>query len=141
MHRMRRRLVASMLGLSVLVGSVAIASVLARPDDVTGRTFRPFRVSGTVKGLYPGRVKTLRVRVRNPNGVPMRVRFVRVRVVSPVSTCPARSVRVKPWRGSVQIRAGASKRLRLQVRMRRWTPDACQGVRYRLRYKGWAVTR
>lgn len=98
-----------------------------------------FRVSGHVKGLFPGRERTMRAEVANPNGFPIVLTRVRATVSSEDPGCAAKNVKVTPWRGSARIGAHAHRRIKLVVRMMRRTPDACQGERFRLRFGGAAA--
>ncbi|HEX6843776.1 MAG TPA: hypothetical protein VF235_01555 [Actinomycetota bacterium] len=137
MRRTRSPLVAVLLGLSLVLGSVALAGVFAAgPDTSDATTQRTFWISGKVRGLYPGRVKTVKVTVRNPSARRLRVTRLAATVSSTTAACPRRAVRVKPWRGELRVPPHSARRVRLAVRMRPTAPDGCQGIRFRLRYHG-----
>jgi len=141
MRRGRRNRTAALIAAATLtLGSVALAAAWSGPEPPAARSVTPtFLVSGSVKGLYPGRVKKLRLKVSNPFGFAIKVRFVRVVPRSRRATCPAKVLRVGTWRGPMRIPAHGSRRIRVKVRLSIDAPDACQGVRFRLRYGGVAV--
>ncbi len=95
-----------------------------------------FRVTGSVKGLYPGERLALRAKVRNPYGFAIEVVRVRAKVTSPVATCPRSAIKVTTWRSSRIVKAHGTRRVTLRVTMRRTAPDTCQGVRFALSYTG-----
>jgi hypothetical protein len=138
MRRITTPLTAIILGTSLVLGAMALARVMGPPEPV-GRAAQTFGVKGKVAGLYPGVRKDLRARVVNRFDHPIRVRKVTATVTSPTPACPASSIRVKPWRGSLRIPARSAKRVTLVVRMRPTAPNGCQGVRFRLRYGGKAL--
>ncbi len=98
-----------------------------------------FHVKGHKQGLYPGRRTTIQVRVKNPNAVPILLRKVKAKVRSPQPGCSSRRVRTTPWKGSRRITPHGYIHLRMRVRMLRGAPDACQGVRFELRYRARAA--
>lgn len=99
-----------------------------------------FRISGHVTGLYPGARTRIRLTVRNPNPYAIRVTKIRTSVKVPArSSCPARSIKVKRFRGSRRIAPRATVRIKVNVSMRAKVPNACAGQRYRLTYRGWAT--
>lgn len=102
-----------------------------------------FGVTGRVRKLYPGARKTMTVRVRNPHGYAIVVRELGVRVrKSDHAGCGRRWVRPKRVvRLSLLVPARSRARASLPVRMRPAAPDACQGARWRLRFRGTAVRR
>lgn len=141
MRRMRSPLVAVLLGLSLLLGSVALAGVLTRPDAKTTKATVAFHVRGTVRGLSPGRLRMMKVTVRNTSSRRLRVTRITATVVRSAPSCPTTAIRVKPWRGKLLVRPGASRKVLLKVRMKPTAPNACQGARFRLRYQGKATVR
>lgn len=98
-----------------------------------------FKVRGSKRGLYPGRKMKMRLRVRNPNPYPIVVRRIKATVHSSQVGCSSRRVRTKPWIGSRRIAPHGRIRMWMRIRMVRGAPDACQGVRFKLRYGGKAV--
>jgi hypothetical protein len=98
-----------------------------------------FRLSGRVKGLYPGARTTLVVRAANPNRFAIRVRSVRATVGRAGSTCSESNVRVRAFRGNRRLQPKSTARFRLKIRMRADAPDSCVGARFPLTYHGEAV--
>jgi hypothetical protein len=99
-----------------------------------------FRIRGNVEGLYPGATKWMRLRVRNPNPFAIRVTRIRSTVQSASgSTCPAKSMRIKPFKGSRRVPAAGTARVKVRVLMRVRAPETCAGQRYRLSYQGRAI--
>ena len=100
-----------------------------------------FRITGHVTGLYPGVHKKLRLRLKNLNPTPIRVVSVRVRVRSTAAACPSNVVRVGRLkrRARVTVKARRVRKVSLPVSMLASAPDACQGARFRLRYRGKAL--
>jgi hypothetical protein len=154
--RASSRITRTILGLLIAVplsAAIGQAEELARPlaigsltsgDPATGGIEvlhrRPiFKVRGHRQGLYPGRRATVRIRVKNPNAFPILLKKVKAKVHSPQPGCSSRRVRTKPWKGSRRISPHGRIYLHLRVRMVRGAPDACQGVRFQLRYGGRAV--
>jgi hypothetical protein len=93
------------------------------------------RISGTVRGLYPGARRVLRLSVRNTRGFPVRVVSLKVRVGNASRACRRRQVRIARVRRSFVVRAHRSRRITVRVTMLRTAPDACQGAVFPLRFK------
>jgi hypothetical protein len=139
---------AKLLLVLVVLASLAQAAEFVRPrpgvdtdpgsSAVVGRA-AVFRVKGSVKGLYPGATKKLRVTVTNPNAFVIVVTRVGAAVRSPDQGCAAKNVKITPWHGRARVSARAHRRMKLAVRMKPGTPDACQGERFRIRFGGTAV--
>ena len=114
------------------------------PGVVGGVTLETsFRVKGRVRKLYPGRRKSMTVHVRNPHGYAIVVRELGVRVrKSDRPGCGRRWVRPKRVvRLSLLVPPHSRARASFPVRMRAAAPDACQGARWGLRFRGTAVRR
>jgi hypothetical protein len=141
MRDRRHPIIAIGLGLSLFFGSVALAGSISRAPSPTRAATPRFHVRGHVRHLYPGARLRFRVRVRNPLDVAIVVRRISARVVSPTPSCPSTSVRVRPWRGAVRIPAHSFRRIRMRARLVRRAPEDCQGVRFRLVFRGQAVKR
>ena len=97
----------------------------------------PLRVSGSVRGLYPGARLPLRLRVRNVRGFPIRVVSLKVRVGNASRSCRRRQVRIGRFRRSLVVPAHKSRRTALPVTMLRSAPDACKGAVFPLRFRAW----
>ena len=106
----------------------------------TSRTPR-FTVKGKVKGLYPGSSKPLTLRITNPNAAPIAVKLVTVKVRSTTVSCPSSAVKATKFHGNKRIGAHRTAKVKLKIRMKATTPDACQGARFRLIYGGKAIGR
>jgi hypothetical protein len=137
--RGRMRSLTAALAVSLLVGSFAFAAVLDRPETDASGTTRTFRVRGNVHGLYPGVNKKMKLHVRNRYDFPIRVLEVRVHVKRPFVGCPAKAVKVRPWHGKLKIPPHGGRVIHVHASMRRWAPNACQGARFPIRYRGRAV--
>jgi hypothetical protein len=108
-------------------------------DAVVAQRAPRFLVKGHVKGLYPGLVRQLRLRITNPNAFPIRVRSVTVKVQSKTASCPSKVLKVRKFAGAKRLGARRSANVKVQIRMRPTATDACQGARFRLVYGGKAV--
>jgi hypothetical protein len=97
-----------------------------------------FGIKGRVRGLYPGARKRLRARLNNPNNFAIRVRSLRVEVLSSNHAgCVRRAIR--PKRSiTLSVRVPPKGRFLVfyPVRMRRTAPEACSGATWRLRFTG-----
>jgi hypothetical protein len=139
-QRIGSRMIVASIVLSVGVATAA-ADIAARPpepDPVASR-HAVFRVTGRVRGLYPGIDRTMRVRIRNPHAFPIRVKRVRVVVSDASPACPASTIRIARGKPARPIRPRRTTKLRLRVRMVEDAPAACAGARYPLRFSGKAV--
>jgi hypothetical protein len=96
-------------------------------------------VTGSVKGLYPGVRKRLRLHVRNRLGVRMRLTNLTVLVRDARWNCRGANVRVGRFRGRVILPARRGRALTLMVSMPKAAPDPCQGAAFRLLFKARAV--
>jgi hypothetical protein len=140
--RIRRLLIGG-----ALVLATAVATAAERTPSPTTASGSPgvaasprFRISGHVTGLYPGARTRMRLTLHNPNPYAIRVTRIRTSVKVPAhSSCPARSIKVKRFKGSRRIPPRANVRIKVNVSMRAKVPNACAGQRYRLTYRGWAT--
>lgn len=98
-----------------------------------------FTVKGKVKGLYPGSSKPLKLRLTNPNDAPITVKLVTVKVRSTAVSCPSSAVKATKFKGNKRIGAHRTAKIKVKIRMKATTPDACQGAKFRLIYRGKAV--
>jgi hypothetical protein len=129
------------------IAAAAAGTALPLPDREAAPQRAPeqaapaLRLSGDVDGLFPGVVTTLRVRVQNRRPFPVLVRSLAVRVGSGRRGCPARVVRVRPFRGRLAVAARRSRTVALRISMARTAPDACRGARFPLRFSAVARRR
>lgn len=100
-----------------------------------------FTVKGKVKGLYPGSSKPLKLRLTNPNDAPISVKLVTVKARSTTVSCPSSAVKATKFKGNKRIGAHRTAKIKVKIRMKATTPDACQGAKFRLIYGGKAVGR
>lgn len=124
------------LGVSAAAAELGGGSLVREPVGVQRATFR---VTGSVGGLYPGAVRTMRVRLRNPHPFALRLRRLRISVVDPAPGCRAGTIRIGRVRRGLVMAARRTTKVRLRVTMRPSAPNACIGARYPLRFSGSAV--
>ena len=110
---------------------------VGRKGEANGR--REFVVSGNVVGLHPGAVKPLVLTVRNPNSVAIRVTSINVAVRAAGATCPATTVVVPGWSGSLLVPRDGTAMVTVSSRMSASAPNGCQSATYLLSYGGSAV--
>jgi hypothetical protein len=144
-QRIKTLIVQATVAAALLSGAIAVAAETgvitddgpahsARPSIGRGPTEK-IRVHGKVRGLYPGAVKQMRVRVRNR--FPERVRLVSVRGwdSSANATCTKAYVRATRFQGRVPIKPGKRVTIRMRVAMRADAPDSCQGAQFPIRFR------
>lgn len=122
-------------------GALAHASGFrADPDEGTAAAGKvaAFRVRGHLKELYPGRATVLSARVTNTGRTPIVVTRLEVAVRSTTVGCPASTLKITPFSGRTRVNGHASVKLKLPALMKSRAPDACQGTRYQLTFKGTA---
>jgi hypothetical protein len=129
------------VALLACLGSLAADGGAIRSDEVVleSSTGGRFSIRGRILGLYPGKRGTLTLRLVNANRFAIRVTSVHVRVANANRACTSWYLLVDDFAGSVRVAARSSRRLRLDVRMRRAAPDACKGATFRLSYRGKAL--
>jgi hypothetical protein len=130
-----RRLLAALLLTGALVMGAIGASALVRDQLVEKPAPRPtFQVRGRVVGMYPGRVRTMKVRIRNPHPFP-----IRARIGDGAPGCRGGYLRVRRLRTPLVIKARSRARTHTRVVLRKAAPDACMGARFPLTFTGKAV--
>ena len=144
MHKpFRATVIAPVLAAILTVSAIALAGTLTtRGTQPTGTAPRSLKIHGHVAGMYPGRHTTLRLHVHNPLDVRVGVYRIRVhvqRASGPAGRCPARMLRILPWRGLARVRADRTRMFKLSIQMRRRAPDRCQGARWHLSYDAKSV--
>ena len=131
------RAATSVRALVALAGVVALAcslNALAAGEVKPGP--KGFTITGGATGLYPGGVGHIVVKVRNPYRRDLRVSALRVRVLDAGPGCRAANLRVTPFRGFVDVRAGRTYVVRVAARMVSAAPPGCSGARFPLRFSG-----
>jgi hypothetical protein len=129
-------------GASELVGfgssvtqSAAAPGTLGVFDQSAGST-KPFRIAGRITGLFPGKRALLTLTVTNPDGFAIKVTSIQTTVTSPSAHCAGANVIVSHFTGNAVVSARSSRKLAVQVTMRRGTPNACQGRVFPFHYRG-----
>ena len=117
-------------------GGTSAAGDLAAKQKYPG-----FSITGHVTGLLPGAHGRLRLKVHNRHRFKIRVTSIKTRVGDPSAACRASNVSVRRFRGHKKVPGRHSRRIRVRIRMAASAPDACQGARFPLTYKGRAVRR
>ena len=127
---------------SLLVCLVAYASVVpggvSDPRGQATPASRPVedtRISGHVVGLYPGGVKTFRVKVRNTGRRPLTVRSIKALVKNPSASCSAANIEISSYRGQLRLAPRTQRWVRLRIAMRPDAANACQRATFPLLYK------
>jgi hypothetical protein len=126
------------------VAAAAAGTALPFPNEGAGvrRPSPPgVHVTGSVDGLFPGSSTQLPVRIHNRHAFAVVVRSVTVRVGAARRGCPARVVRVGPFRGRLVVAARGERLVRLKLSMLKTSPDACRGARFPLRFRAAASRR
>ena len=124
-------------GLAALAGLVALLAFsfsalgAPRPKQPT----RTFKLSGSVRGLYPGGLGHVAVTVHNPYRKTLRLRALRVLVRRARPGCPASVLRLKPFRGYLDVRPRRSRKVWVAVRMIPSAGNACRGARFPLSFR------
>jgi hypothetical protein len=139
---LRKRAVAAAVAVVVTAATLVTAAALTQPSpapEPLGSKIPTFQVRGHVNNMYPGRLATLRVRIDNPYGFPIVVRLVRAKVLNASTTCVARNLRIRPWRGRLTVPPHRHRKALLKGRMPATAPTACQGVRFPIVFAGRAV--
>ena len=111
---------------------------LADASYLSGSATKAFKVSGSARGLWPGARKTIRLRISNPNSFSIRVRSLEVRPRdSDQAGCGARWLKLQQRVDlSLKVRNGGRASVSYPVQLSKNAPDACQGARWALRFKG-----
>jgi hypothetical protein len=98
-----------------------------------------FKIRGHIAHLYPGKKTEMRLGVTNPNGFPIVVRSIKVKVRPAGRWCTAKALKVSRFHGARRIRAHHTVKMKLRIRMRRKVSRACMGARFPLRFVGKAT--
>lgn len=117
----------------------------SRLENLSGRvgSSASFRISGRLRGLYPGKRKIMTIKVKNPNRFPIVVKEMRVAVKrSTKPGCGPEWIKArKRFLISLLVPARARAFASLPVKLRAKAPGACKGARWRLRFRGGAVRK
>jgi hypothetical protein len=119
--------------------ALAVAAV-AMPQAASERSrVKPFTVSGTVTGLYPGADRPLRLVLRNPHPFAIRVTALWAEVGDASRRCRGYNLSVSGLGSAVTIAPRGDRRVVLRATLLGWAPAACRGASFRLSYGGRAV--
>ena len=137
----RRIALTTKLTLVCLLAAAALAQASGfrvQPDGAAVPARKAaFKITGQLSGLYPGQKTTLRVRVTNNNGhTPIKITRIAAKVRSANAACPASTLKITPYKGKKRLNGHASATLSLPAQLSASAPDACQGNRFQLAYKG-----
>ena len=119
----------------------AVPHASAGPGSASPNAALTFRLSGHIKNMYPGRKTHLRVVVHNLERFPIRMLEITARVVHGAPGCSRTNVRIRPYHGGLRVPSHRWRSALLAVRMVRGAPNACQNVRFALRFWGKAVAQ
>jgi hypothetical protein len=122
-----------------LVAVLAAGAAVGAVGSGQHARVRPFTLSGHVSGLYPGARRRLTIVIRNHSRRPLRIRSVTARVRDAGPACRGRNLRISRFRGRLRLRARRARRIAVTVLMRPDAPDACQGARFPLVFRGRAT--
>lgn len=134
----RMALITTLALLALGAGLVAAYPHSGEPTE--GHRKAAIAITGKVNGLYPGASKRIRLKLKNNSRSAVVVKSVRARVKSPGAGCPARALQAKRMRVRLRVPGRRSRHLRYPIRMRPSAVVACEGKRFKLRYRA-RVTR
>jgi hypothetical protein len=128
--------------LLVLSASIALAAdrlpELGSAGDPQGLTLvapaASVKISGHVSGMVPGRVATIKARVRNPGKVAALVKKVTATVGDAGPGCDAGNLVVTRSKKAVRVAPGRRVKVKLRATMAASAPDACQGLIFPLSF-------
>jgi hypothetical protein len=140
---MRTKALYVVLAIAVASGAAAYAALPGNGDGraalrahAAASAASALRISGHVRGLYPGARMGIRLKVRNGSSRWVVVRAIRADVRSGASGCSPDNLSTVPKELTYpRIRPHKTRRVGIRIRMWKKTPDACQGVTFPLRYK------
>ena len=95
----------------------------------------PVKVTGDVSGLFPGMTAVLPIRVRNLTDGPVRLRWVRARVLQPDGDCDPAYLHTEQIWPRQRIPAHGRIDLVMPITLASEAPDGCQSVTFPLRYR------
>jgi hypothetical protein len=103
-------------------------------DQMTGALESSVSIQGHVRGLYPGRMKRVQLRLRNRTGHPLVVTSIRAKATHANQSCSSDNLRTHTRGTHRRIPARSTEHIRYRVRMIPNASDACQGASFPLRY-------
>jgi hypothetical protein len=137
---MSRLILALAGGLAVVLAFSLIAWAGGiRPRRERAKSSSALIVTGSIKGLYPGARKRLRLKIRNRLGVRMKLTSLTVAVRDGKWNCRGANVRIGRFRDRLLLPPRRRRAITLVVSMPKTAPDPCQGAVFRLAFKARAV--
>ena len=110
---------------------------LGGASHISDRRAAPFKVSGSVEGLWPGARDVIRLRITNPNSFSIRVRSLKVKAASARPGCGARWMKFpKTLELALKVRKRGRASTSYPVQLSKNAPDACQGAQWPLKFVG-----
>jgi hypothetical protein len=131
------------LGLALVLVSGTVAFATLSEDRVAeergalaaGKGTPHLKARGKVADLYPGAAKTMKVRVRNGYGDRVRLFYLRTKAGDASPECTRHNLSIKrKTRTAKVIPAHRQRKVRVAVTMLPAAPEACQGLRFPLRF-------
>lgn len=134
-----RQLLAFAIALA-LVATLSAAAAIPGPGDGPRHIshWGGLALTGHVAGLMPGQQARMTIHVRNRLHRAVHLRSVKTTVGAAARGCAGKNLVVAPYRGRLRIGPGRSARVTVRVRMRRDSPNACQGMLFPLTFMGQA---
>ena len=133
--------------IAALAATTFVSAHPPTPQERTDRskaakTSRALSIRGHVEGLYPGRAKTIHLRMRNRTSRPLVVRSVSAEAGRAAPGCSERNLKVRRKKGLHRhLAARTTRNFGLKVSMVPNAADACQGAKFKLSYRAKARRR
>lgn len=124
---------------SGVAASVLAALILVGVSASSAHAQDGFAIAGEVDGLFPGADVTLDAQVTNPHPFAILVIAASATVLDATAGCPASMLEIGASQATVEVPAGGTGVVPLEVRMSLGAPDACQGVTWPLEFSGTAI--
>jgi hypothetical protein len=106
-----------------------------RAAVAAGKSPPRLKASGKVTGLYPGAVRTMKVRIRNRYADPIRLGYVKTKARDASPGCTSQNLAVTPRKRTRKvIPARRFRAVRVRVEMAPSAAPDCQGARFPLRF-------
>jgi P pilus assembly chaperone PapD len=121
------------------IGSGSDATPAEATSSAPTTVSNGFRISGSVNGLFPGKVAPLALKVTNPQKFAIVVKSLSVSVSGASATCTAANVTVTSFSGALSVPAGGSAVATVQIALLHSAPNDCQGALFPLLYHGLAT--
>jgi hypothetical protein len=135
-----RRSITTLLAVAAVMGAT-VAAYAALGGAGRGTLTRakihpsPVQVSGNTTNLFPGVTTLLPLEVRNLTDGPVRLRWVQAIVRQPNGVCDPAYLQAQQIWPRQRIPARGRLNLQMPITLASEAPDACQGVKFPLRYR------